>query len=1212
MKYIYLLCVLSLAICASCLFSGEGVIHKGQQLLMPNKFTVTLTMQATVPQSNKLSSMCQVPDFQLEQFASSKGLTVKKRAVFGAASVSCKGVGYCDNGGVAGMYGLCLGADHALIDSSCLANVQNSLIDLQAQFNQGLLDASSQTAQKFASEYVDVLRQQLLASLNAQQSVLNTTISTVELTLIQSVKDATALSTKALNETARSVATQNSAAISQLQDASNRQFASAQSQITSLASMQAADTNSLYNAIADTAILTGNRIQNLSNYVDDTVTALNKNNFNLYLNLLETNKVIQQLASSVEKVSRFELEGVDISNLLGQWGSTDKSIVFQDEPLHNYTYFSSGIFGFYTTDNKDSAQYPIANEVVGAPVYKCYEKGKSGNAPGTAQQNTDLAIRFRNCINMPATTIDNFLVKGVQGMIGQYVSLCGNREYVNNASSRYWTSISVDYYCTGDGVSLSSLWVTYYYQNTYASLNYTVGLCSTVNTVYLAPANPTSTVAYNNDGGKWFYALSRNMNLTTEVYVGGTTYTYFSNTGSAAARSMNSANAIRTVSGGTVTYSYTQQYSQRLVPVTLYGKDALVDHPDLGTVLIHRCVLTRSNTLGQQLVITDHNNRALGAVDYYGGWSTNGNPIGVTYTPINGMSQSLIELPTTDNVQSPMDPHKYYYTRDVWCCDNLSKPVFVSGNKTYCTSNSFSVCPKATFGYCGGLLTMLAGNGMCPTGNVFPTGNYREVRYKSPRIYFCSSQGKYAEPYGIPLVACETAVIELPGAGVEIQTGTISPQGLYPAACIYYSKISGNVPLYTISAQFDNQIVPTMISNLNGRKVLYSQQNGSVVDEMDRLYGIGNSGYDCMSFEMDKFLHQPRSCVNYDIPSYDMVAYFSGKVRSSGLSNMLDYFDIVPRAGKTSNTLEVDFVLKEGIDYECAYINNIGLCPKLTVSYTRLNGQQYCMLGGWSNLDTNLTVAGSKVCNGQGVCDTSKLVSDGASFDVIVDISGQQTICNRFQCKASVNSFVAYPVDTFSIDLQRPNKAAFLGSQSGYNWAAEIQTTLENINRRLSINLASLNLTDIPKSAVNSTIVVQVNAPDLTALISQIQANFTVVRNLLTNTYETLKTQAGIDTDTFKQALLESIQQRYLNASKLLAEAANNAKTPVSEESANEKQNLQQAENSASLARALAAAAIAIAAVSVTVAVFVVVCKLKLCGKKKFHKKKASVQMEEK
>ena len=94
--------------------------------------------------------------------------------------------------------------------------MQNSLVDLQAQFNQGLLDANRDTAQQLASEYVDVLRQQLLASLNAQQSVLNTTISTVELTLIQSVKDATALSTKALNETARSVATQTSAAISQL------------------------------------------------------------------------------------------------------------------------------------------------------------------------------------------------------------------------------------------------------------------------------------------------------------------------------------------------------------------------------------------------------------------------------------------------------------------------------------------------------------------------------------------------------------------------------------------------------------------------------------------------------------------------------------------------------------------------------------------------------------------------------------------------------------------------------------------------------------------------------------------------------------------------------------------------------------------------------------------------------------------------------------
>ena len=69
---------------------------------------------------------------------------------------------------------------------------------------------------------------------------------------------------------------------------------------------------------------------------------------------------------------------------------------------------------------------------------------------------------------------------------------------------------------------------------------------------------------------------------------------------------------------------------------------------------------------------------------------------------------------------------------------------------------------------------------------------------------------------------------------------------------------------------------------------------------MDRLYGIGNSGYDCMSFEMDKFLHQPRSCVSYDIPSYDMVAWI--------VKHAMYILYIVPRAGKTSNTLEVDFV----------------------------------------------------------------------------------------------------------------------------------------------------------------------------------------------------------------------------------------------------------------------------------------------------------------
>ncbi len=47
------------------------------------------------------------------------------------------------------------------------------------------------------------------------------------------------------------------------------------------------------------------------------------------------------------------------------------------------------------------------------------------------------------------------------------------------------------------------------------------------------------------------------------------------------------------------------------------------------------------------------------------------------------------------------------------------------------------------------------------------------------------------------------------------------------------------------------------------------------------------------------------------ISEYDVVSYFCGKVRSTGISRMLAYFDIIPRPGLDLEALDMHLVLKD-------------------------------------------------------------------------------------------------------------------------------------------------------------------------------------------------------------------------------------------------------------------------------------------------------------
>lgn len=1230
MKLLLILFVFASLSIVHSLFNKERAWDGTKYVSLSSKFSITLTKVASVPSSLSASTICQVPGFQLQQFANQSGISItragKRSAMFERRSttdysdscdpkVSCCGFCYCDNGGAAGLCSACPGKKHAVADEDCINKLRNDMIQMAEQFYRQVLSDARAQAVDIADGSSELLRRQLVQQLQANSRILNATISTVEATLMAGLESSNVANHKALQETADSVSNQFTTAFSEIQNSVNSQFSLAQRQINSLASVQSSNTNALYSALSSASILSAQRVQNLSDYVDVTVSTINKNNFAIYLNLVETLKTVQTLMASVEKASRFELQGVDISPLLSEWENVDKNEVFQNPPLQNYTYYSSGLFGLYPSDYIITSPYPVVNELEGLPLYRCFQRGQKPTAPPDSTQATTTVLKVTGC-NLADSRVTTMLTAGLQGILGTLKSACSANSqassFLNNAESLLWGKIEGRITCSSsDQVTVTEYWLGFapIGDPGLRAVNSNGVSCGT--SLGTSPvALNSSLTSYNSDGSNSFFVVGRGANFLTELSPSGTIFNFFNSNARMAMNSFDyrtasvSTGVIFQPSGNVIQTTYSVEYSftSSSVPSTIYGKEALFNHPDLGVVNVHRCVPVASTAAGQTLNILDHYNRRLGGVDFYGKWVANGIQIGSTYAVANGLSKSYVEMPTTFNISTPMDAVAYYYTPDIWCCDYLGRPDMTVQNSQECATVGKVVCPSANFAFCNGGLTRLNALDRCPDNSV-PSNPFREVRYKSPRVYFCGSARKFREPYGVDLVPCHKDQIGLPGAGVEVQTGTISPQGIYPAACIYYSQVRGSVPLYTINARFEGQVVPTMLANLDGRKILYLQQDGKVIDEMDRLYGVGNAGYDCLTYEMDKFLHQPRACTSYQLPEYDMVSYFSGRVRA-GISKYLDYFDIIPRPGSDNNTLVLEFLLKDGIDYESAYINNMNLCPRLSVSYSRNGASQFCVLQGWSNLDTNLTIAGSKVCTTSGVCDTVKSVSDGSTVDVVVTSGSETIICNRFQCKASINSFVAYPVDTFSARLERPELPIFLGSQAGYNYAAELQNVLDQVTRTVSYNLGSLNLTGIPPSAINSTIKVIVNTPDLTALLESIKRNFSSIQGLLGDTFRFLEDQTNERIDDMKKDLLDSIELRYLNSTEYLRKLADSYKVPVAEGRMREASEVQ---SISAVARTIAIVAVVMSAIALVIVAAIVIKSIRtrqlLAQKSKIGKK---------
>lgn len=1142
--HVVLLLLVSALAGTHALFKGEVFTYKDMPQTMSPRFTIHLTKVATVPKMLSMNTMCQVPEFQMRNFSARTGLPLTN--IGGAIlakrglqelklNYNCDTVQYCDNGGTAGATWACLGKNRDLATADCMNNLANELHAQQYKYNMELAAKSEEIARAAVRTGLEGVKAATQEAISAASSMLDASITGMQDMLEATITSTSKANTEMLTETANDVAKKTSALLGELQEAGIRQAQNSQLQLAALSTLQSNNAASLTKSIQDVAMVASHRMHNLSMYVDSVVRGMNVNNRGSYDNVVEVSKLIQQLAAKVEKVARYELQGVDISSLLLLWGEKNTSDVFQDMPTSTYKYYASGLFGHTPSKDGENNDYRMFTELEGAPVYRCYEKGKPGPAPVYTTQTTTVDVEVRDCTTMADPEVQNILTQGPAFVVGKFRAASCSAAIISmiNDIQVSYTSMSYTTFCTStSGTAVAGKYTIAYKVAGQQDVTLTLdGTTCSVTTGSATPYTPLVAQTQVDDihGPRFFYALGRNMQLDREATRGSTVYTNFWTTGYLAISSYNKASGTYTTVAGGVSYKVVHTYTHmpRGMPSTKYGKDAVITHPLYGIMTIHHCELAKSNAIGQSAQL-EWEGVTLGYANYQGGLGVSTTASArTTYADVSGMTDTVVELLTNSTSGKFMDGISYAYTTTIWCCDVMNRPVISANTEAECNVGIYRVCPKATFGWCPlssgntlkGLTETVGGN--CIYGGNPQVGMPTEVRYKSPRIYFCSAGSiKHASPYGVPLEPCIKSEVMLPGAGVEIQTGTISPEGMYPAACIYYNSVQERVPMYTISALFTKQTVPTMIANLHGRKVLYRQQAGGIIDEMDKLYGIGNSGYDCVTYEMDKFLHQPRSCLNYDIPEYPLDSYFAGKIRTTGLSRLLDYFDVIPSPGATPDTLTVDFVLKDGIDYEAAYINNMNTCPRISVSYE--DSPQLCRLSGWPanvSLSGNITIGGQPVCDTQGTCVTDLTAADGATTDVYIDDEGDKVLCNRFLCRASVKSFIAYPVDLFSMNIRRPNLPNFLVAQNTMNYGTEIQRVLSTVQQTLTESIGTVDIPTTTGQRVNVTIVAKVDAPDLTALLADVRDKFDGTRQLA---------------DDLFGALAKRDLERWANASKYM------------------------------------------------------------------------------
>ena len=1123
----------SLILCNG-LFLGEEFTYKGKNITMPTSFNITFIRSATIPVSLRLNSMCQVNSYQLANFnAHTNGSYASKSK---RASMSqCTTVNYCDDNGNAGSYDLCYGTKRQLVDKSCIDGLWSTTQQLVNEATAATLAAAKNMTTNSVNAAINGINITLHNELDGITSLLTSQQSANEAMLMSAISDSAAAITNTLNANINASSQAINDRISNLVASVNLQAANTADQIAAMNLNLLADINAVSRALQYTNILMAQRVGSIADYLDGFVSVTDSNMFDAANNLQAVLDALQQLTVKLGTLSQLHTQGVDVSPLLLEWQSTDTSTAFEDATNNTYEYVATGMLGVYVNDDalpNVDINYPVDADVVGRTLYQCYEEGSAPVAP--TDPTTPSVVVTIGSVLVPA---------GTRYSVYQYTVNTIEANCVNYPLAKAYAYAMLDTPATYYSLLYDSTSGRIVMTVVVAGVSYTVqfgtNLCTVVSSTLTPPKSGTTTYTLRPDSGIYINLVDSSTsmlnNITTDVY----NYTYYYD---------SVRNALMTINATGVQQTVTYAYKGKLVETIAPGTNQMyVQHPFHGKLFIHRCVKL-SPIVNTLYPVTDHTGKAI--EDAYA--RVNSNSV-VQGGGFNNYVPGLLVVPayganvTTANlmVRSPADsidmtPDKYYYTSDVWCCNaHTLLPVMTVSKPSQCNNVSLVPCASAMFGQCkvGATvqvrqLTLMGRYWICPDGYTL-TPLLTMTLYKSPRLYYCDTDRKHREPYGIELTYCATASIPLPGAGVVLETGIMAPGGLYPAECIFWTSTQGHIPLYIIDVEFNNQVVPVMLNALHASKIAYHYDSNIVVDEMNKLYGVGNSGYDCVTYEMDKILHYPSNCLNYDIPTYDPIAYFNSRVRSSGISKLLDYFVITPIPSTdvngtvvSSSNIMMNFALKAGVDYESAYVSNDDKCPAIQVVYHSNPSQ--CVLSGWlttTSADVTIVVAGIEVCH-SGACVTSLTVADGAMLNTSIVIGGVSTSCSTFKCLSSVRSFVAYPVDVFSMEIQRPNQLKYINSMADDGYSAAVLKLVNDLNDEQTAIVN--NMVQIHIGSVEANVTqVHLDVVDLNATMQHIRiANDAIVSNMNAQ-IDNIRSKLDIDLNDTRISVLAKIDSDY-------------------------------------------------------------------------------------
>ena len=164
---------------------------------------------------------------------------------------------------------------------------------------------------------------------------------------------------------------------------------------------------------------------------------------------------------------------------------------------------------------------------------------------------------------------------------------------------------------------------------------------------------------------------------------------------------------------------------------------------------------------------------------------------------------------------------------------------------------------------------------------------------------------------------------------------------------------------------------------------------------------------------MDKRLHDPDNCLPIEFTRYDQVDYFSGTVRSSGISYYFDYFDLIP-TNLNNDALNFNLRLKPDIDYDITIVVNRTLCP--TISYIIEDNECHIT---WSDQQPGLTYKlGDTILNSENYQINSVKMKAGQVESLSI-VDGVH--CASLTCIPDSGQLISYPVSNEGMDVSRPN-----------------------------------------------------------------------------------------------------------------------------------------------------------------------------------------------